>query len=149
MAGLRQEPLTASSGDGFLSDPERTMPPIGETGEESAVICRAAAALPHRDRARAVDGLRRQLWVMAVAADAAPDWTTLTVTGPTEVPGTEPATRFEWRASVALLGATIFDARPARDDPWGDLLTPDDTAPLPAVHPLGRGLRPADVSREW
>jgi hypothetical protein len=68
------------------------------------VIYRAAAALPHEDRIRALDGLRGQLRIMAVATGATPDWTTLRVAGPTEVAGVQDRMRFEWRASVVVHG---------------------------------------------
>ena len=73
------------------------------------MIYRAAAALPDDDRQSAVDGLRGQLRIMAVAAGATPDWTTLVVAGPVEMAGAEDRTRFEWTASVAVRGATGFD----------------------------------------
>jgi hypothetical protein len=73
------------------------------------VIYRAAAALPDDDRQSAVDRLRGQLRIMAVAAGATPDWTTLAVAGPVEMAGAEDRTRFEWTATVAVRGATVFD----------------------------------------
>ena len=73
------------------------------------MIYRAAAALPDGDRQSAVDGLRDQLRIMAVAAGATPDWTTLAVAGPVEMAGAEDRTRFEWTASVAVRGATVLD----------------------------------------
>ena len=73
------------------------------------MIYRAAAALPDDDRQSAVDGLRGQLRIMAVAAGATPDWTTLVVAGPVEMAGAEDRTRFEWTASVAARGATVLD----------------------------------------
>ena len=65
---------------------------------------RAAAALAHDDRHGAVEELRHQLCTMATAAGATPDWTTLTVTGPTEMTGVDEAARFEWTASVFIEG---------------------------------------------
>ena len=73
------------------------------------MIYRAAAALPDDDRQSAVDGLRGQLRIMAVAAGATPDWTTLAVAGPVEMADAEDRTRFEWTASVAARGATVLD----------------------------------------
>jgi hypothetical protein len=70
------------------------------------VILRAAAALPDDDRQRATQELRQQLHVMAVAADVAPDWSTLTVTGPTEMEEADQGARFEWTAVVAVREAT-------------------------------------------
>jgi hypothetical protein len=69
---------------------------------DDADTLRAAAALPHDDRDRALACLREQLRVMSDAAGAAPDWTTLTVTGPVEMPGADPAARFEWTACVVV-----------------------------------------------
>jgi len=66
------------------------------------VILRAAAALPHDDGERASVVLSQQLRVMATAAGATPQWTTLTVTGPTEMAGADEETRFEWTALVTV-----------------------------------------------
>jgi hypothetical protein len=66
------------------------------------VIVHAAAALPHDDRDRATATLREQLRVVVTAVCATPDWTTLTVTGPECVPGSDDNARFEWTASVAV-----------------------------------------------
>ena len=97
------------------------------------MIYRAAAALPHEDRARALDGLRGQLRIMAMAAGATPDWTTLTVAGPDEVAGAQARTRFEWHASVVVHGGTRFfrlaDLVPCPSADADDCLT----APLPLV----------------
>lgn len=82
------------------------------TTAEDDVIYKAAAALPHDNRESAVDALRGQLRIMAVAGGVTPDWTTLDVVGPTEMAGAEDRTRFEWRASVAVPGATLLDAPP-------------------------------------
>jgi hypothetical protein len=97
------------------------------------VIYRAAAALPHGDRTRALPGLRGQLQIMAVAAGTTPDWATLTVAGPEEVAGAQPPTRFEWHASVVVHGGTrSFRLPDPLPRPPGDA---DDcrTAPLPVV----------------
>jgi hypothetical protein len=91
------------------------MPGRRRTSIVGSVIYKAAAALPHDDRKSATDELRGQLTIMAVAADAIPDWTTLHVTGPTEMAGAEDRTRFEWTASVAIPGTTVFDALPDPD----------------------------------
>jgi hypothetical protein len=97
------------------------------------VIYRAAAALPHENRAAALDGLRGQLRIMAVAAGATPDWTTLIVAGPDEVAGAQQRMRFEWHASVVVHGVTRsfrlpdLVGCPAAD--VGECLT----APLPVV----------------
>jgi hypothetical protein len=79
------------------------------------VILRAAAALPDDDRETAIETLRDQLRVMAAAAGCTPDWTTLTVTGPTEMPGADERTRFEWAASIAVHGSPAPDALPDPD----------------------------------
>jgi hypothetical protein len=79
------------------------------------MIYRAAAALPHANRRRATDGLAGQLRIMALAAGATPDWTTLAVTGPTEMAGVQDRARFEWTASVAVRGVSVFDAPPDPD----------------------------------
>jgi hypothetical protein len=77
---------------------------------EEPLIYRAAVAMPQDDRVVATDQLRRQLRIMAAAAGATLDWTTLAVTGPMEIPGAEAATRFEWTASVAFRGgANLHD----------------------------------------
>jgi hypothetical protein len=71
------------------------------------VILRAAAALPHDDRERAVEELRSQLRIMAAAAAVIPDWTTLTVTGPTEMTAVDERSWFEWAAKIAVHGASL------------------------------------------
>jgi hypothetical protein len=76
------------------------------------VILRAAAALPHDDRERAVEELQAQLRVMAAAAAVVPDWTTLTVTGPTEMTAMDDRSWFEWAASIAVHGAPAPLPRP-------------------------------------
>ena len=43
---------------------------------------------------------------MAVAADVAPDWSTLTVTGPSERAEADQEARFEWTGVVAVPEAT-------------------------------------------
>ena len=66
----------------------------------SAVRYRAAAALPYSDTARATAGLRGRLRIMARADGAAPDWSTLMVKGPVEVPDLRGRAWFEWTATV-------------------------------------------------
>jgi hypothetical protein len=83
--------------------------------QRDAVISKAAAAPAHATRKSATAGLRGQLRIMAVAAGATPDWTTLAVAGPTEMAGTEDRMRFEWTASVAVQRVTAFDALPDPD----------------------------------
>jgi hypothetical protein len=97
------------------------------------MIYRAAAALPHEDRIQALDGLRGQLRIMAVAAGATPDWTTLHLAGPDEVAGAQEPMRFEWHASVVVHGVTRSFRLP---DPAPCACIDGDpclTAPLPAV----------------
>ena len=64
----------------------------------------AAAALPYVGRERAAAGLRSQLRLMALAAAATPDWSTLTVPGPTEVLGARGRVWCEWTATVEVAG---------------------------------------------
>jgi hypothetical protein len=91
------------------------------------VIYQAAAALPHANRATAVHGLEGRLRIMAMAAGGTPDWTTLAVTGPTEVDGAPEQARFEWTASVAARGASVFDMLPD-PDAFPDACPPARTA---------------------
>lgn len=80
------------------------------------MIYQAAAALPHTNREWATYELVNQLRIMTTAAGATPDWTTLTVTGPTEVAGAQERARFEWTASVAARGVvSILDVPPDPD----------------------------------
>jgi hypothetical protein len=74
-----------------------------------AVVLRAAAALPHDDRERAVAALRTQLCVMADSVGGTPDWASLAVTGPREMPGAQDGARFEWTASVVVHGESVLD----------------------------------------
>ncbi len=101
----------------------------------NAVIYRAAAALPYNDRERATAGLRGQLLLIAVAADAVPDWSTLTVEGPVEAVGLHGRTWYEWTATVTASSVTydLTDAvldvmvQPARRS--AQTVAGDDTAP--------------------
>jgi hypothetical protein len=86
---------------------------FGRTG--TTVVYRAAAALPHANREWAIHGLGVQLRIMAMAADGTPDWTTLAVTGPTEMADAPERARFEWTASVAVRGVGVFDVLPDPD----------------------------------
>ncbi|CCG03659.1 hypothetical protein [Blastococcus saxobsidens] len=80
---------------------------------------RAAAAVPFDDPDRVTAGLRGQLRVMAAAAGADPDWSTLRVQGPVRR-GAHRGTRLsEWTATVVVTGAS-----PAVDDRWIDALGP-------------------------
>jgi hypothetical protein len=94
------------------------------------VIYTAAAALPHDDRQSAAAGLRGQLQIMATAAGATPDWTTLAVAGPTEMMDPAYQTRFEWTASVAVQGVPVFDALPDPDTLFPAGTVEDATMPF-------------------
>jgi hypothetical protein len=63
---------------------------------------RAAAALPFDDRDRVTAGLRGQLQVMAAAAGADPDWSTLRVDGPARRSEQHGAGLSEWTATVVV-----------------------------------------------
>src|SRR3954454_10737149 len=84
-------------------------------GSGGATVYQAAAALPHENRGRATEGLRSQLTIMGLAAGLAPDWSTLAVTGPTEMTGTQHGARFEWRGRVAMRGSSPLVALPDPD----------------------------------
>jgi hypothetical protein len=75
------------------------------------VIYRAAAALAHDDRAQAITGLRDQLTLMARAAGATADWSTLTVEGPVAVASGPLQPCFEWAACVTVDGVPFDDGR--------------------------------------
>lgn len=102
------------------------------------VIYHAAAALPHDNRERATNDLRDQLRIMAGAAGAMPDWTTLVVTGPTQMDGAPAPTRFEWTASVAIPGGSVLDALPDPDALLTAWTAEDGTMPFPAESSLRR-----------
>jgi hypothetical protein len=84
------------------------------------MLYRAAAALPNANREQATAALRDQLRVIAAAVGRVPDWTTLLVDGPTEVPGWHGRSWFEWTATVSVedagedvvAGAVVRDAEP-------------------------------------
>jgi hypothetical protein len=84
-------------------------------GSDSAPTYQAAAALPHQDRGRATEELRDRLAIMAVAAGLTPDWSTLVVTGPTEMTGAQHGARFEWTGRVAMRGSSPLLALPDPD----------------------------------
>jgi hypothetical protein len=84
-------------------------------GSGGATIYQAAAAVSHQNRGRATAGLRDQLTIMALAAGLTPDWSTLAVTGPTEMTGTQHGARFEWTGRVAMRGSSPLVALPDPD----------------------------------
>ena len=110
------------------------------TARPAPALYRAAAALPFGDRGFAVHGLRNQLRIMARAAHATPDWTTLTVTGPVTIEGAQDRCLFEWTACVAVPGALAWDELPDPEPIVPNGTTADDTAPLGVATQL---LRPA------
>lgn len=61
---------------------------------------KATATYPYADSERAVAALRGQLRITAMNNGAAPDWSTLRVTGPTEVIGARGIVWYEWAATV-------------------------------------------------
>ncbi|MGY1730139.1 hypothetical protein ACI798_01365 [Geodermatophilus sp. SYSU D01045] len=61
---------------------------------------RATTALPYDDRERATAGLRGQLRLIAIADEAVPDWSSLTVEGPTKAVGRHGVVWFEWAATA-------------------------------------------------
>jgi hypothetical protein len=99
-------------------------------GSGSAPIYQAAAALPHHNRGRATTALRGQLTIMALAAGLTPDWSTLAVTGPTEMTGTQHGARFEWTGRVAMRGSSRLLALPDPDAFPGHPAANGDTEPF-------------------
>jgi hypothetical protein len=117
-------------------------------GSGGATIHQAAAAVAHQNRGRATEGLRDQLTVMALAAGLTPDWSTLAVTGPTEMTGTQHGARFEWTGRVAMRGSSTVTALPDPDDFLQHPAADGDTAPFrvdkswngpDSVEPFGSG----------
>jgi hypothetical protein len=98
------------------------------------MLHRAAAALPYDDRARATTGLFSQLRVMARAADATPDWTTLVISGPIKLPGLRGERSFEWIATVQVeVDGGHFSGDASTDsEPVIRLLTGTQPLPIPA-----------------
>jgi hypothetical protein len=84
-------------------------------GSGGATIYQAAAALQHQNRGRATEALRDQLTIISLAVGLTPDWSTLAVTGPTEMTGTQHGARFEWMARVAMHGSSPLVALPDPD----------------------------------
>jgi hypothetical protein len=100
-------------------------------GSGGATVHQAAAALPHRNRGRATEGLRDQLTIVAFAAGLTPDWSTLVVTGPTEMTGTQHGARFEWTGHVAMRGSSPLVALPDPDAFPQRPAADSDTLPFP------------------
>jgi hypothetical protein len=71
------------------------------------VIFTATTALPYEHLERATAGLRGQLRLLAADAGEVPDWSTLTVTGPTESVGAHGRSWYVWSAEVQ---AAVADA---------------------------------------
>lgn len=88
----------------------RVTPPVPSM--QVAVMYRAAAALPFDDRDRVTAGLRGQLSVMAAAAGAHPDWSTLRVEGPARGGEHQGTGLTEWAATVVVTGdGAVLDDR--------------------------------------
>ncbi|MGY1846448.1 MULTISPECIES: hypothetical protein [unclassified Blastococcus] len=83
------------------------------------MMYRAAAAVPFSDRDRVTAGLRGQLRVMAAAAGADPDWSTLRVQGPARPVQGQNTELTEWTATVVVTGGAA-----ALDDRLIDALRP-------------------------
>jgi hypothetical protein len=113
--------------------PRRRLEAIGAA---PGTVHQAAAALPHRNRGRATERLRDQLTIVARAVGLTPDWSTLTVTGPTEMTGTQHGARFEWTGRVAMRGLSALAALPDPD------FVPQHTAANGDTVPFG-------VSTSW
>ncbi len=99
-------------------------------GSGGATIHQAAAALPHQNRGRATEGLRDQLTIMAFAAGLTPDWSTLAITGPTKMTGTQQGARFEWTGRVVMRGSSPLVALPDPDAFPQHPAVNGDTAPF-------------------
>jgi hypothetical protein len=67
---------------------------------------------------------------MALAAGLMPDWSTLAVTGPTEMTGTQHGARFEWTGRVAVRGTSPLRALPDPDVFPQFPAANDDTVPF-------------------
>jgi hypothetical protein len=107
-------------------------------GSGGAPIYQAAAALPHQNRGRATKALRDQLTIMALAAGLTPDWSTLAITGPTEMTETQQGARFEWTGRIAMRGSSPLVALPDPDAFPQHPATNGDTVPFPSRQLLGR-----------
>ncbi|MCU1668981.1 MAG: uncharacterized protein JWP40_1908 [Blastococcus sp.] len=108
------------------------MPRIPSLDDLDAVTYKAAAALPYDDRERAAAGLRGQLCIMAIAGRATPDWSTLEIAGPTEMPGLHGGISwFEWHGSVLTRNSELLE------EPSGARARSDRSAEQTA--PLARG----------
>lgn len=67
---------------------------------DAARVFTVRAAWPYRDRERAELGLRGHLRRITLAAGVTPDWSTLTVEGPTVSRGAHGHTWYEWTGTV-------------------------------------------------
>jgi len=98
------------------------------------VIYRAAATLSYDNRERATAGLRGQLRLMAAAGGGTPDWTTLSVEGPTESVGLLGRIWFKWTATVVAeiceeAGDEVLDAAVGGGGRPTDGVAVEETAP--------------------
>lgn len=64
------------------------------------MIYRTTAAYPYGDSERAVAALRGHLRMAAANDGATPNWSTLRITGPTEVTGANGVICYHWTATV-------------------------------------------------
>lgn len=124
----------AAPGCRRAGDRIETSPPVSGAHRQDIplrVMYRAAAALPCDDPVRATVGLQGQLRLMAAAAHATPDWSTLVIDGPTAVSEPRGQIWFEWTGAVSVEGADLPEL-PSDDS---DLLPRgvDETMPCPAA----------------
>jgi hypothetical protein len=112
LPGLRAR--AASVAERLLTTRWRVQP-LRPDSTGNTLIYRAAAALPHANRDLATHALACQLRIMATAAGGTVDWTTLAMTGPTNVSDAPERARFEWTARVAVRGASVVDTLPDPD----------------------------------
>jgi hypothetical protein len=104
------------------------VPGIQSLDDLDAVTYKAAAALPYDDQERAGAALRGQLRIMAIAGGATPDWSTLEIAGPTEVPGWHGVSWFEWHGSIRARNGRSLE-EPSDGRAWPDR-SAEETAPL-------------------
>ena len=109
--------------------------PARGAGTHVSVMYRAAAALPFDDRDRVTAGLRGQLRVIAAAAGADPDWSTLRVEGPVRGGEHRGTGLSEWAATVVVPGGRcLLDDRSVdaflSGSPRRSAATSEETSPL-------------------